>query len=133
MRKELETPARFLRKQRRVSGMITSDEDSRGGSAKCCDDITSDSAAREQRRREVKEKFHHRVHRGRREEGPEDVLICGVYAHGNYWAGAGREDDAVSDFDEGARRGKGGLSGNACGSRVSARAAPRLTRQVVQP
>ena len=115
MRKELETPARFLRKQRRVSTMITSDEDFRGGSAKCCDDITSDSAAREQRRREVKEKFHHRVHRGRREEGPEDVLICGVYADGNYWAGAGWEDDAVSDFDEGARRGESGFARNACG------------------
>src|SRR5712664_40389 len=109
-------------------------KDFQGNSARCCiDGITSGSAATEQRRREVKEKFHHRDHGGRREEGPEDVLICGVYADGNYWAGAGWEDDAVSDFDEGSRRGEGGFAGNACGSRESAGAAARGTRQVVQP
>jgi hypothetical protein len=44
-RKQLETPARFLRKQRRVSSIITSDEGLRGDSAECCiDGITLGTA-----------------------------------------------------------------------------------------
>src|SRR5216684_6351102 len=61
------------------------------------------------------------------------VVLFRVYADGNYWAGAGWEDDTVSDFDEGARRRESGFAGNACGSRESAGAAARGTRQIVQP
>src|SRR5258708_29343885 len=104
-------------------------KDFQGNSARgCIDGITSGSAATEQRRREVKEKFQHRDHGGRREEGPEDVLVCDVYADGNYWAGAGWEDDAVSDFDEGARRRESGFAGNTRGSRESAGATARRAR-----
>src|SRR5216683_6110355 len=61
------------------------------------------------------------------------VLLFRVYADGNYWAGAGREDDAVSDFDEGARRGESGFAGNTRWGGEGAGAAARGTRQVVQP
>src|SRR5260370_38248662 len=61
------------------------------------------------------------------------VLLFRVYADGNYWAGAGWEDDAVSDFDEGARRGESGFAGNACGRSEGGGAAARGTRQVGRP
>src|SRR6266478_6705646 len=109
-------------------------KDFQGNSARCCiDGITSGSAATEQRRTEVKEKFHHRDHGGRREEGPEDVLVCDVYADGNYWAGAGWEDYAVSDLDEGERRREIGFAGNACGRGEGAGATARRARQALQP
>src|SRR5713226_3589904 len=61
------------------------------------------------------------------------VLLFRVYADGNYWAGAGWEDDAVSDIDAGERRGQGFFAGHACGRGQSAGTAARGTRQVVQP
>src|SRR5260370_3857381 len=57
------------------------------------------------------------------------VLLFRVYADGNYWAGAGWEDDAVSDIDEGARRRKSGFAGNTRGRRECAAAAAGGTRQ----
>src|SRR5580704_7294660 len=61
------------------------------------------------------------------------VLNFRVYADGNYWTTTGWEDDAVSDFDEGERRGEGRLAGDACRRGEGARAAAGRAGQVVQP
>src|SRR5579863_2639323 len=61
------------------------------------------------------------------------VLLFRVYADGNYWAGAGWEDYAVSDFDAGECGGEGFVAGYARWGGQGARAAAGGTRQAVQP
>ena len=53
------------------------------------------------------------------------VLGLRVYADGNYWTAAGREDHAVPDFDEGACRGEGGGFRDYCPNNLSIFAALR--------
>ena len=43
------------------------------------------------------------------------MLLFRVYADGNYWAGAGWEDYAVSDLDAGGGGGEGIVASYACG------------------